>query len=203
MERVDNELYFKTAESDLDYEKCFRLRCQVYCNEKRWLSPENFPDGLEKDEYDDKAVHVMALDEDFNLVGIMRIIRECDHKRLPYLGHPGLKGKRYEAQNLAELSRLVITAERNRHLVLKGLFRLVYLTSRRIGVDNWVFVSEPSLIRFGARYNYYFDPICTPAKYYGGFTLVAVSNLNETEARWKTSNMETWNFHWKEEEMMI
>ncbi|MGD2035869.1 MAG: hypothetical protein PVF73_12475, partial [Bacteroidales bacterium] len=116
---------------------------------------------------------------------------------------PGLKGKRYEAQNLAELSRLVITAERNRHLVLKGLFRLVYLTSRRIGVDNWVFVSEPSLIRFGARYNYYFDPICTPAKYYGGFTLVAVSNLNETEARWKTSNMETWNFHWKEEEMMI
>lgn len=203
MERVDNDLYFKTAETDLDFEKCYRLRYQVYCEEKRWLSPDDFPDKMEKDEYDSKAAHVMALDADFNCVGIMRIIKECDHRRLPYLDHPGMQGRSYNAKNLAELSRFVIIAQRNRHLVLKGLLRLVYLTSRRIGVDNWVYVSEPSLIRFIDRYKYYFDPICAPAKYYGGFTLIAACDISKTEARWKANDMETWNFHWKEEAMMI
>jgi N-acyl-L-homoserine lactone synthetase len=203
MEREDNDLYFKIAESVLDLEKCYRLRYQVYCEEKRWLSPNDFPDGMETDEFDNKAVHVMALDADFNCVGIMRIIKDCDHDRLPFLDHPGMKGKSYKTNNLAELSRFVITAKTNRHLVLKGLLRLVYLTSRRIGVDNWVYVSEPSLIRFIDRYKYYFNPICAPAKYYGGFTLIAACDISETEARWKTNDMETWNFHWKEEPMMI
>jgi len=203
MERIDNELYFKTAETDLDFEKCFRLRYQVYCEEKRWLSPDDFPDKMEKDEYDSKATHIMALDADFNCIGIMRIIKECDHIRLPYVDHPGMRSKPYKSRNLAELSRLVITATNNRRLVLKGLFRFVYLTSRRIGVDNWVFVSEPSLIRLGLRYKYFFEPICTPAKYYGGFTLVAACDLVNTEAYWKTSDLDTWNFHWKEEAMMI
>ena len=158
---------------------------------------------MEKDEYDDKAAHVMAMDEDFNVIGVMRIIKECDYDRLPYLDHPGMRGKEHKLKNLAELSRLVITTSRNRHLILKGLFRLVYLTSRKREIDNWVFVSEPSLIRIGMRYHYYFDPICTPAKYFGGFTLVAACDLADTEARWKRTNMETWNFHWKEEAMII
>jgi len=189
MERVDNEMYFKTAETDLDFEKCYRLRYQVYCEEKRWLSADDFPDKLEKDEYDSNATHVMALDADFNCIGIMRIIKECDHNRLPYIDHPGMNGKPYKAENLAELSRFVITARENRHLALKGLLRLVYLTSRRIGVDNWVYVSEPSLIRFIDRYKYFFDPICSPAKYYGGFTLVASCDISKTEARWKATDM--------------
>ncbi len=203
MERVANDLYFKTAETELEFEKCYRLRYKVYCEKKRWLSPDDYPDGLEKDEYDSNATHVMAMDEDFNVIGIMRIIKECDHERLPYLDHPGMKGKKYEAANLAELSRFVVSATKNRHLVLKGLLRLVYLTSRRIGVDNWVYVSEPSLIRFIDRYKYFFHPISTPTKYYGGFTLIAACDIAKTEARWKANDMETWNFHWKEEAMMI
>ena len=137
MKSLMNKLYFKTAESDLELQSCYRLRFQVYCKEKRWLPVENFPDGMEKDKYDEKAAHVMALDEDFNVIGNMRIIKESDYDRLPYLDHPGMKGVDHKAKNLAELSRFVITAKRNRHLVLKGLPRIPYQSQdrcRQLGV---------------------------------------------------------------------
>lgn len=188
MESLQSDLYFKTAESDLELQSCYRLRFQVYCKEKRWISSKNFPDGLEIDEYDDKAVHVIAMDEDFRVVGLMRIIQEKDFTKLPYIDHPGMKGAEINLPNAAELSRFVVTSSRYRYYVLKGLFRAVYQTSRQLGLEHWIFVSEPSMIRFMEKFKFYFNPICTPAKYYGGFTLVATSNINSHEKIWKQRN---------------
>jgi N-acyl-L-homoserine lactone synthetase len=202
MESLPTELYFKTASTELELQNCYRLRFQVYCKEKRWLSESAFPDGLEIDEYDGKAVHVIAMDEDFKVVGMMRVLREIDFPKLPYYDHPGLKGKKLEASRVAELSRFVVTASKNRFLVLKGLIRAVYQTSRNIGVDNWVFVSEPSMIRFLERFKYYFDPISTPSKYYGGFTLVARCDIGRTEAKWRRSDAEALQFNQSESVML-
>ena len=40
-------------------EQVFRLRFHVYCLETGFENPENFPDGLEKDEYDDQSEHYL------------------------------------------------------------------------------------------------------------------------------------------------
>jgi N-acyl-L-homoserine lactone synthetase len=171
------------------------LRFQVYCEEKQWLAPTKFPKGLEIDEYDAKAVHVIAMDEDFKVVGLMRILREKDYDKLPFIDHPAMKDKRFIVPNMAELSRFVVTATQNRSLVLKGLIRAVYQVSRKIDVDNWMFVSEPSMIRFLERFSYYFDPLTPPTKYYGGFTLVARCDIGRTEAIWKRNNREALQFN--------
>lgn len=188
MESLQSDLYFKTAESDLELQSCYRLRFQVYCKEKRWLSTKNYPDGLEIDEYDDRAVHVIALDEDFQVVGLMRILRGRDYKKLPYLDHPGIRGKQINLPNVGELSRFVVTSSKYRYYVLKGIFRAIYQTSRQLGLEHWVFVSEPSMIRFMERFKFYFNPICTPAKFYGGFTLIATSDINSHEGIWRQRN---------------
>ena len=39
--------------------EAYGLRYQVYCLETGFLKPDNFPDGLEKDEYDDSAEHFL------------------------------------------------------------------------------------------------------------------------------------------------
>ncbi|MBN1599466.1 MAG: GNAT family N-acetyltransferase [Bacteroidales bacterium] len=202
MEFLQNELYFKIADTDFELQSCYRLRFHVYCKEKRWLSPGKFPDELEIDEYDDKAVHVIAMDENFKIVGMMRILKESDYKKLPFLDHPGLKGTSFHAPNMAELSRFIVNATQNRYYVLKGLIRAVYQTSRKIGVDNWIFVSEPSLVRFLERFKFYFDPICPPAKYYGGFTLAAQCDIGRTEAIWHRSDHEALMFNQAEAAMM-
>jgi N-acyl-L-homoserine lactone synthetase len=202
MESLQSELYFKTASTELELQSCYRLRFQVYCKEKQWLSESAFPDGLEIDEYDAKAVHVIAMDEDFRTVGTMRILREKDYKKLPYYDHPGMKGKILEAPNVAELSRFIVSATKNRSLVVKGLLRKVYQTSRIIDVDNWVFVLEPSLVRFLASVKFYIDPICQPSKYYGGFTLAGRCDIRKNEQRWRQADAEALIFN-QSESIMI
>jgi N-acyl-L-homoserine lactone synthetase len=198
MESLGSDLYFKTADTDFELQSCYRLRFQVYCKEKRWLPAGNFPDGLEIDEYDEKAVHVIALDEDFTIVGLMRILLENNYGKLPYLNHPAMKGERIDLPNCAELTRFVITPSKYRYYVLKGIFRAAYQVSRRLGVENWIFVSEPSMIRFMDRFKFYFTPFCTPAKYYGGFTLVATCNVAATEEIWRQKDPETLTFNTSE-----
>jgi N-acyl amino acid synthase of PEP-CTERM/exosortase system len=40
-------------------EEVYRLRYHVYCLETGFESPESYPDGLEKDEYDDSSMHYL------------------------------------------------------------------------------------------------------------------------------------------------
>ena len=108
-------MYFQTAMSDLELLKCYRLRYKVYCEEKRWISAKDFPNRLEKDLYDEKAIHIMAYDSEFELVGLMRILCKRDYNILPYQKHPGLKERDFLAPNVAELSRFMVTAKKKPH----------------------------------------------------------------------------------------
>ncbi len=195
MELVDTDLYFKTATTVLELEKCFRLRYQVYCEEKRWLSPDDYPNGLEKDFYDEKSIHVMALDEDFQLVGLMRILQNKDYNSLPYENHPAMKDIRFMGSGVAELSRLIVTAKRNRMNVTRGLLRAVYQISRNLGIENWTIVIEPSLMRLLGNFDFVLEPLCTPAKYFGGFTQVALGNISRSEKMWKTTKPLAYTFY--------
>jgi len=178
------------------------MRYQVYCQEKHWLSSTDFPTGFETDEYDDKAVNLIAYDEEFKSVGTLRILQGKDYNKLPFISHPGLKGKQVKYPNLSEVSRFIVTSEKNKNHILKGLLRLCYHTGKKLGIDYYAFVSEPGLIRFLGRYKYYFDPICTPAKYYGGFTLAAICDMKKTESIWKKHDHQALNFYMAEASML-
>ena len=72
---------FRIANSLSDLEQVFRLRYQVVV-EKGWAKPESFPDGIERDVYDNRALHILALD-DGNLVGTSRLVFCQPGSRLP------------------------------------------------------------------------------------------------------------------------
>ncbi len=67
-----NRYRFLSAESREDLEKVLRLRYQVYCDESD-LMPTN-QSGLERDVYDEYAIHFLALDEKDMPVGTMRFV---------------------------------------------------------------------------------------------------------------------------------
>jgi N-acyl-L-homoserine lactone synthetase len=198
MDLSHSEFYFKTADTDLELERCYRLRYQVYCKEKRWLCTTDCPEGKESDAFDLKAIHVMALNEDFELVGMMRILRKEDFSILPYEDHPGIKDKRISLTDVAELSRFIVTSEKYRYHVTHGLLRAVYQTSKGIGLRNWVFILEPSLFRLLGMFKFYLKPLGTPSMYFGAFTMVAGCNIPYTERMWKTRDKEAWAFNSKE-----
>lgn len=54
-------LCFTTARSDAEREAVYRMRYNTIV-ERGWGRPDDMPDGLERDEYDDAALHVIGLD---------------------------------------------------------------------------------------------------------------------------------------------
>ncbi|MEN8128587.1 MAG: PEP-CTERM/exosortase system-associated acyltransferase [Pseudomonadota bacterium] len=74
-----NVTYAMTREQRMH---AFRIRYQVYCREFQYEREENFPDQLERDEYDDQSLHCLLIHKPSKSVaGCVRLIR------------PSLKGK--------------------------------------------------------------------------------------------------------------
>jgi N-acyl amino acid synthase of PEP-CTERM/exosortase system len=71
--------YFEVVPADSPKKKleCYRLRYQVYCKEGviRGFSPENYPNGLEYDQYDERSVHSLLMHKPTKSVaGTVRVI---------------------------------------------------------------------------------------------------------------------------------
>lgn len=65
---------FKEVDSDDLLKQVFRLRFEVYAREFGFENPHDFPDKLEKDEYDDCSVHFVALNDQGEVIGTVRMI---------------------------------------------------------------------------------------------------------------------------------
>ena len=96
--------------------KIFRLRYQVYCLECGFLKAEDYPDGIETDEYDAQSIHFAAINDDNEVVGAARLVLEGSlpfplEKYCPDVAPEKLNINRSQC---AEISRLVISKELRR-----------------------------------------------------------------------------------------
>ncbi len=90
----------------------FALRYQVYCLERFFLPAENYPDGLETDQYDDYSTHIAAYNLTDLLVGSLRLVTPPAGIRFPFQEHctqlfTGVETPPHD--ECAEISRLVIS----------------------------------------------------------------------------------------------
>jgi len=72
---------FAIAQTEEDRRAAYRLRYQVVI-EHGWMQPDDLPDELERDEYDDEAIHILAWDAGV-LVATSRLIFPRDDIILP------------------------------------------------------------------------------------------------------------------------
>jgi N-acyl-L-homoserine lactone synthetase len=63
---------FDVAKDDLEREAAFRLRYQVVV-ERGWVQTNALPDGMERDHYDEKAIHIVGWDGN-NLAATSRLV---------------------------------------------------------------------------------------------------------------------------------
>src|SRR5260370_2326851 len=59
-------------------EKSYRLRYHVYCLERRFLRADDYPQGLETDEFDRHSIHVGVVDARGELAGTARIVKASE-----------------------------------------------------------------------------------------------------------------------------
>lgn len=78
---------FQRVRSGVDateLKQIFALRYEVYCIECGYLSPEQFQNGLESDEYDVHSSHFTAHDLGDDVVGSLRIVQPSDTQCFPF-----------------------------------------------------------------------------------------------------------------------
>ncbi|MCP5286943.1 MAG: PEP-CTERM/exosortase system-associated acyltransferase [Burkholderiaceae bacterium] len=171
------------------------LRFQVYCIECNFLSPQDYPSGMESDEHDASATHFYAFDADEDLVGYVRLIRPDAQGRFPLHRHCDVSHvERLPASSSAvEISRLMVradyrrrrgdrlsgvTAEQSRAAfagerrseapqILLSLYRQMFAYCSEKGIRHWYAAMERPLARSLLRYKFGFRPIGPEADYYG------------------------------------
>ena len=189
----------------------FELRYQVYCIECSFLSPEDYPDGVESDEYDEGAAHFYAFDAEDELVGYVRLLRTGPDALFPIQKRCALSvdgAALPAAEQSAEISRLMVrgdyrrrrgdrlsgvTAKQNNAVfagdrrceapqILLGLYRQMYAYSREHGIRHWYAAMERPLARSLLRLDFGFRPIGPQTDYYGPVAPY-VADLRELEAQ--------------------
>ena len=78
---------FRRGEDPYTEDMIFALRYQVYCLERVFLPPSNYPDGLEIDEYDDYSTYVSATNQSNLVVGGLRVVSPPEGKVFPFQTH--------------------------------------------------------------------------------------------------------------------
>lgn len=117
------EEYFQIVPADTTAlrDAVFRLRYQIYCMETGFENPDDFPDGLEKDAFDDRAVHSLLqhkLSGDY--VGTVRLVLADPRdksKPFPVERHTLIESAQHRQmmqhtprEGIAEISRIAIAA---------------------------------------------------------------------------------------------
>jgi N-acyl-L-homoserine lactone synthetase len=74
-------VHFETARDEEQRRAAYRLRCEVVI-ERGWANPEDLPDGLEQDEFDRSAVHILGWHAG-RLVATSRIVFPSPGLELP------------------------------------------------------------------------------------------------------------------------
>lgn len=89
--------------------KIFRLRYEVYALEFGFENPDDFPDKLEKDIYDPHSTHFIAINEDEDIVGTVRMILNSE-KGFPIEHASEITGFKDKPapENITEVSRLAV-----------------------------------------------------------------------------------------------
>ena len=126
-----------------EHEQAFALRHAVYCQRLGWVPARG--DGRERDDFEDGAVSLGALDARGTLLGVVRLIPADRPFMLERDFAPLLKGRRLaKSRDCAEVTRL---ATRRVPGLASGaiaalLYDGIYRWSRRHGVRFLYFVVE-------------------------------------------------------------
>jgi N-acyl amino acid synthase of PEP-CTERM/exosortase system len=183
----------------------YRLRFDVYCTERAFLSRQDYPTGREIDDFDPHSLHFSAFNRVGDTVGTIRLVQPSA-LGFPLLQHCQLHDE-VIPKEIVEISRLAVSKNyrrrveddiygitpeqimlpdprpeerRRRPEIVLGLYKIIYQESKRRGITHWLAAMERSLVRLLWRYGFSFEAIGPEVDYYGPVTPY-ITNISEIE----------------------
>jgi N-acyl amino acid synthase of PEP-CTERM/exosortase system len=185
------------ADTNKLVQEVFRLRYRVYCEELHYENSEAFPDGMEKDNYDRRAVYCLLKHRASNrFVGCIRVLLsdpEQIEAKFPFEQFLNTSSQNFDftalpRQRICEVSRLAIISEFRRHkgdgshacdpqltdverFLLPSLSLGLYLAGASVmielGMENGFAMMETRLARHLRRFGLYFQQVAPLRDYHG------------------------------------
>jgi N-acyl amino acid synthase of PEP-CTERM/exosortase system len=176
----------------------------VYARECQFISADDYPEGIERDAYDDHAVHFGAFDEGGQIIGAVRLILPSSEKFLieercgAFPFNQDLPSRSLHA----EISRMTISKEFRSSLASKnaaddklgsyirkvsplamGLCHLMYEECQERGIAYCLALMEKPLALLLKLNGFNFKPIGPPIDFYGPVTpyILFVRNLTDQD----------------------
>lgn len=92
-----------------DLKKLYQLRYDVYCLQKGFLDPNNYPDQFETDAFDKHSLHFGAFDDLGNALGTLRLVKNSS-QGFPMLDHCDINVPDHILEKAGEISRLAVSS---------------------------------------------------------------------------------------------
>jgi N-acyl-L-homoserine lactone synthetase len=198
---AQQELVVEIARTPEQVLEAKKLRYRVYCEERGFEPGEG---GIEQDEFDDNARHVLVRSrttgEVFGTVRLVLGIEDADSKGLPmqrvcedYVLAPLPKVA------TAEISRFALTRDRSgispNAAALMRLFLIqgVVQVSGELGLTHWAAIMEKTLLRLLRSTSIYFLPV-GPAVEYHGIRQPATFPVADGLERMSREQPQVWSF---------
>jgi N-acyl-L-homoserine lactone synthetase len=132
--------------------KMHKFRYEKYCLEHHFLNADDYRDATEHDLYDDNSVHIVACDEQKNVVGMLRLIFAAKTK-LP-TEHEYYIEKKLAPLNrseIVEVSRFVVDKKYKGFFVSLDLLKFAFFYSKNNNIFYWVGTIESWLYDYTKR----------------------------------------------------
>ena len=154
---IKNKYTIKISNDQKTLNEVFKLRYKIYCLVDKLLNAEDYPSGIEKDEFDDFSINFAAFDSENKAIGTLRLIKDSK------LGFPTEKEfdlfnnlKNIPHDEMVEISRFLIDKNYRKGLLMLDLAKAIYLYSRDNNVNYWLGCAEEWFIK---KINFLWGPI--------------------------------------------
>lgn len=198
-EYVDGRTYqVGLVSTDQERDQCYRLRFQTFCIDIPRLPPENYPDGLEHDEYDRHSWNFIAVDttRPDKAIGAFRLIR-CKHGSLMmesrFSGQPfklptEFMGEPVRPETTVEAARWIGPARGTAKKgvivkVSKMLLEAGLKISLRESITHWICAIDPKPLAHLIKDGWPFEEMLPGTfTHYNETVKVCILNLHDTRA---------------------
>lgn len=159
-------LRFTLAETPEERLKVYQLRYTVVV-EKGWKTPDELPDGIEKDDYDDEAVHLTAWDGDV-LAATTRLVFPSPKRPLPT--EIAFDVKMQPDGQVVDVGRTIVASayrDAYRHTLLQGVIAQVWLEATYRGYFEMCAVMNDGMVNRYHAVGFEILPVGAPQPYWG------------------------------------
>jgi N-acyl-L-homoserine lactone synthetase len=142
--RMNVDTQFRVVRDGAELEAVFRIR-YITVIEQGWSQPEDFPDGLERDVYDERAIHIVGHNADGVLVATGRVVLPAPRKHLPTEDFFDIEIE--PRQQVVDVGRGIVRSSEQRHLVFLGLMSQSWTEMRARGFHEICGSMTKSMLR--------------------------------------------------------